>query len=101
MYASRETNQPFLVAEGLNKATISKYWVVVDGKFIPCSENASSAEAIETLFKTHFVFNVKYDQSLESFWQFIEIYFCELKTNNYKFTSKMVELRSRLANTNQ
>ncbi|KYN29790.1 hypothetical protein ALC57_00755 [Trachymyrmex cornetzi] len=67
--------QPFLLAVGSNQQAISNFYIAFDGKLLPCTAHASSIVAFDILFKTHYVFGCKYEESLEIFWKFVQIIF--------------------------
>ncbi|XP_011686422.1 PREDICTED: uncharacterized protein LOC105449120 [Wasmannia auropunctata] len=83
--------QPFLLAIGSNQQAISNFYVVIDGKLLPCPPNTSSIIAFDTLFKAHYVFGCKYEESLEIFWKFVQTIFYGIDVDNLSFTPKMRE----------
>lgn len=95
----RQTDQPWLLAQGYNKGCISQYNIILDGKCIPCPPGCTAARAFANLFMCHFVFNVEYEKVLKHFWQFIQTYYFKILEENVVYTPKMIEMRSRLQNS--
>lgn len=56
-------SQPYLLATGTSKAQVFAFYVVLDKKLVPCQLCMSLGAFVE-LFKSHFVFSLKYDDSL-------------------------------------
>lgn len=91
------TEQPFLIAIGPNRSAIAQYYISVDGKTLPIEKNSSFINALDILFKCHFVLNVKFDSFLKSFWEYLEYEVYKISTNS-NFTPKMREFRTRILN---
>ncbi|XP_074107790.1 uncharacterized protein LOC141533033 [Cotesia typhae] len=68
---STKSPQPKLLAVGLNKSAISQYHISIDNHCISLKVK-SIVEAIDALFKAHYVFNVKFDVDLKNFWIFMQ-----------------------------
>lgn len=85
------STQPQLIATGPNKKAISNFFVSIDGKLIPVPVSKID-NAIDFIFKTHFVFDVEYEKSLISFWKFLQndVYKIKCTVNN---TLKKVSLK--------
>ncbi|XP_036144470.1 uncharacterized protein LOC118646198 [Monomorium pharaonis] len=90
--------QPFLLEVGSNQQAISIFYVVFDGKLLPCPPHTSSISSFDTLFKTHYVFGCKYEESLEIFWKFVQMIFYDIDVHNHSFTPTMREVRTRIFN---
>ncbi|OXA49146.1 hypothetical protein Fcan01_15418 [Folsomia candida] len=76
-----EKTQPNLVCIGESSAVISSYFIVCDGVIIPINAK-NSVEAVDTLFKTHYVLAAEYDKNLVGFWKFIQVYIYKLDVPN-------------------
>lgn len=90
----RKTQQPFIIAQGANISAIDFYYVVVDGHTLPPVSDA--LKCFDLLFKVHFVFNIKYDERLDSFWKFIQFFYYKIDMKQELVTPKMKELCSKL-----
>ncbi|XP_056280914.1 uncharacterized protein LOC130200553 [Pseudoliparis swirei] len=67
----REAKQPDLLAVGRNKNRIDAFYIVVDKRLIPC-QATSSLGAFDELFKSHYVFNLSYDETLVPLFTFVQ-----------------------------
>ncbi|KAL2088040.1 hypothetical protein ACEWY4_016868 [Coilia grayii] len=67
----REGKQPFILAVGRARNKIDTYYIAVDKQLIPCHAT-SSLGASDKLFKSHYVFNLSYDESLVHFYTFVQ-----------------------------
>lgn len=92
----RDTTQPILIAEGTSIGAISQYSILFDSHFIQCNPNCTAAEGFATLFMAHYVFKLIYDPALENFWRFVQAFLFNIDPDEIKFTSKMIELRTRM-----
>ncbi|TWW68295.1 hypothetical protein D4764_19G0000930 [Takifugu flavidus] len=59
----RDGRQPYILAVGRTRKKIDSYYIVVDKQLIPC-QATSSLCAFDELFKSHYVFNLSYDEYL-------------------------------------
>lgn len=89
------TSQPCLVAVGQRKNLINSYFIAFEEYFIPAVAN-NAIDALDELFKSHFVFNTSYDNNLKNFYHFVEYVFYGLNQNN-GLTPTMQEIRRKLA----
>ncbi|XP_036066766.1 uncharacterized protein LOC112141726 [Oryzias melastigma] len=71
LLTTKVSNQPYLLATGTSKAQVSTFYVVLDKKLLPC-QACTTLGAFDELFKSHFVFNVKYDDALSSLYTFLQ-----------------------------
>lgn len=55
-------------------------------------------DAFDFLFKVHFVFKIRYEVGLETFFSFIQGFFYKIDISNINYTAKMRELKNRLVN---
>lgn len=72
-------NPPLVIAVGQTKSTIEQYYVQIDGNLIPMP-NKSFLDAIDTVFKLHFIYNIKFEHNVKSFWLFIQKYIYNINT---------------------
>lgn len=89
--------QPNLVCIGESSAAISSYFIVCDRVLIPINAK-SSTEAIDTLFKTHYVLATEYDKNLVGFWKFIQAYIYKLDVETTHLPRKVKEVFAQLCN---
>ncbi|KAF7642470.1 hypothetical protein LDENG_00257410 [Lucifuga dentata] len=81
--------QPFLLCTGEQKNKIQRFFIVVDQKLIPCKAQ-TSVTAFDELFKAHYVFSVSYDETLCSFYTFVQTTVYNIDARSTK------EIRARL-----
>ncbi|XP_056266178.1 uncharacterized protein LOC130190671 isoform X2 [Pseudoliparis swirei] len=67
----REAKQPYILAVGRNKNRVDAFSIVVDKRLIPC-QATSSLGAFDELFKSHYVFNLSYDETLVPLFTFVQ-----------------------------
>ncbi|XP_030581778.1 uncharacterized protein LOC115777891 [Archocentrus centrarchus] len=89
--------QPYLLASGINKQTVSTYYIVMDKKLIPC-QGTTSLAAIDELFKLHFVFSVSYDDALTNIYTFLQTTVYGIDVDSTKESPKVKELRAKFMN---
>nr|XP_001334318.4 uncharacterized protein LOC794378 [Danio rerio] len=89
--------QPYLLASGTSKAQVSTFYIVMDRKILPC-QSCTSLGAFDELFKSHFVFGVKYDDALSSLYTFVQTTVYNIDIGSTEETPKVKELRARLLN---
>ncbi|XP_056305637.1 uncharacterized protein LOC130217549 [Danio aesculapii] len=89
--------QPYLLASGTSKAQVSTFYIVMDRKILPC-QSCTSLGAFDELFKSHFVFGVKYDDALSSLYTFVQTTVYNIDIGTTEETPKVKELRARLLN---
>ncbi|XP_035700772.1 uncharacterized protein LOC118437467 [Folsomia candida] len=75
-----ELKQPNLVCLGVDKKNLSSFFIACDGQLLPIASK-NSTEAIDILFKSHYVFGTEYDISLRGLWKFIQVYIYGLETD--------------------
>ncbi|XP_051794862.1 uncharacterized protein LOC110957375 isoform X2 [Acanthochromis polyacanthus] len=90
-----DARQPFLLCIGEQKKKITRFFIVVDQKAIPCSAQTSVA-AFDVLFKTHYVFSLSYDEALSAFYTFIQTTIYNIDVGTTKETPRVKELRAKL-----
>ena len=89
--------QPYLLASGTSKAQVSTFYIVLDRKLLPC-QSCTSLGAFDELFKSHFVFSVKYDDALSSLYTFLQTTLYNIDIGTTDETPKVKELRAKLLN---
>ncbi|CAH0381283.1 unnamed protein product [Bemisia tabaci] len=75
----REKNQkapPLIVAEGVSKSKINRYLVLVDGIKLP--QVSDIITALDLYFKSFFVFNIGYPETVKQFLKFLQVYVYEI-----------------------
>ncbi|KAG1940184.1 hypothetical protein F2P79_016901 [Pimephales promelas] len=79
----REGKQPYILAVGRTQKTIDTFYIAIDKQLIPC-QATSSLGAFDELFKSHYVFNLSYDESLVHFYTFLQttVYNIDVTTTN-------------------
>ncbi|XP_033231855.1 uncharacterized protein LOC117182853 [Belonocnema kinseyi] len=86
---------PYLLAIGKNKKQICSYYIAVRGKLLE-TYATDFATAFDQLFKSYFVFHIKFEESLSAFYQFIQSFYYGLHSG-IQFTPRMREVRSYLS----
>ncbi|OXA48803.1 hypothetical protein Fcan01_16219 [Folsomia candida] len=89
-------SQPNLACLGDNKKDLTSYFIVCDRKILPIAA-LNSAEAIDTLFKSHYVFATEYDKNLSGLWKFIQVYLYKLELGTTPLPRKVKQVYSQLA----
>nr|XP_023013383.1 uncharacterized protein LOC111503328 isoform X2 [Leptinotarsa decemlineata] len=87
--------QPYIIAKGNSKLLLEEFLIVLDGKLLP-DVFTTFEDSVDYLMKVHFVFQVKYDSSLENLYKFIQVYFYNMDTENVLFNSAMLKLKCLL-----
>ncbi|KAM7423196.1 hypothetical protein PAMA_010972 [Pampus argenteus] len=87
--------QPFLLGIGEQRKKITRFFIVVDQKALPCKALTSVA-AFDVLFKTHYVFSLSYDDALSAFYTFIQTTIYNIDVGTTKETPRVKELRAKL-----
>ncbi|XP_035715375.1 uncharacterized protein LOC118438759 [Folsomia candida] len=89
-------SQPNLACLGDNKKDLTSYFIVCDRKILSIAA-LNSAEAIDTLFKSHYVFATEYDKNLSGLWNFIQVYLYKLELGTTTLPRKVKQVYSQLA----
>lgn len=82
------------MASGPSRASIQKYFIVVDGCVIGIPSEWNFADVFDLFFKVHFVFNVDYNNNLRTFLRFFEKFAYNHTTT--KITNRMQEISTQL-----
>ncbi|KAL6478131.1 hypothetical protein MHYP_G00139660 [Metynnis hypsauchen] len=97
LMSTEGNTQPYLLATGTSKAQVSSFYIVLDRNLIPC-QSCTSLGAFDELFKSHFVFSVKYDDALSSLYTFLQTTLYNIDIGTTEETPKVRELRAKLLN---
>jgi hypothetical protein len=76
-----EKSQPNLLCIGDTRKNIDSYFIVCDRKLLPIDAK-SSTEALDTLFKVHYVVGTEYDKNLLGMWKFVQTYIYKIGDNS-------------------
>ncbi|CAL8378188.1 unnamed protein product [Gadus morhua 'NCC'] len=93
--AITSSTQPYLLAIGMNRATIHEFFIVIDKQAIPC-RSTSSLGAFDKLFKTHFVFGIMYNQMLQNMYTFVQTTVFNIDVGKVRESPRVAEIRARL-----
>lgn len=97
LMSSEGNPQPYLLASGTSKAQVSSFYIVLDKNLLPC-QSCTSLGAFDELFKSHFVFSVKYDDALSSLYTFLQTTVYNIDIGTTEETPRVKELRARMLN---
>ncbi|XP_056591517.1 uncharacterized protein LOC130410713 [Triplophysa dalaica] len=89
--------QPHLLAVGSAKSVIHDFYIVMDGKLLPCQAK-SSLSAFDELFKAYFVFSVSYPHCLSAMYTFIQTTIYKIDLGIVRETPRVKDLRAKLLN---
>ncbi|KAJ8359373.1 hypothetical protein SKAU_G00158980 [Synaphobranchus kaupii] len=93
----QNNHQPYLLVSGMTKADIHSFFIAMDKTLIPCQATPTLA-AFDKLFKSHFVFSVKYDESLCSMFTFVQTTVYNIDMGKTRESPKIRELRAKVLN---
>nr|XP_055061894.1 uncharacterized protein LOC129444903 isoform X3 [Misgurnus anguillicaudatus] len=93
----REGKQPYILAVGRTRKTIDTFYIAVDKQLILC-QATSSLGAFDELFKSHYVFNLSYDESLVHFYTFLQTTVFNIDVTTTDESPRVRELRAKLLN---
>ncbi|KAK0149550.1 hypothetical protein N1851_009706 [Merluccius polli] len=93
--AITSATQPYLLAIGLNRATIHEFFIVIDKQAIPC-RSTSSLGAFDELFKAHFVFGIMYNKMLQNMYTFVQTTVYNIDIGKVRESPRVAEIRGRL-----
>ncbi|XP_053301814.1 uncharacterized protein LOC128460594 [Pleuronectes platessa] len=79
----RDGRQPYFLAVGRTRNRIDTFYIVVDKQLIPC-QSTSLLGAFDELFKSHYLFNLSYDEYLGQVFTFVQttVYNIDVATTN-------------------
>ncbi|CAL9694442.1 unnamed protein product [Knipowitschia caucasica] len=93
----RDGRQPYILAVGRTRNRIDTFYIVVDKQLIPC-QATTCLGAFDELFKSHYVFNLSYDECLGQLFTFVQttVYNIDIATTNE--SPSVRELRAKVLN---
>ncbi|OXA54544.1 hypothetical protein Fcan01_11462 [Folsomia candida] len=74
-----ETSQPALIVLGEDHSNLTSFYIICDRILLPINARTST-EAIDSLFKAHYVIGTEYDKNLTGIWKFIQVHIFQLET---------------------
>ena len=93
----RKGQQPYILAAGRTQNKIDNFYIVVDKQLIPC-QATSSLGAFDELFKSHYVFNLSYEESLVQLYTFVQTTVYNIDVTTTDESPRIRELRAKLLN---
>ncbi|XP_033956094.1 uncharacterized protein [Pseudochaenichthys georgianus] len=93
----RKGQQPYILAAGRTRNRIDTFYIVIDKPLIPC-QATSSLGAFDELFKSHYVFNLSYEESLVPLYTFVQTTVYNIDINTTDESPRIRELRAKLLN---
>ncbi|XP_054475543.1 uncharacterized protein LOC129107955 [Anoplopoma fimbria] len=91
--------KPYILAVGRTQSRIDTFYIAVDKQLIPC-QATSSLGAFDELFKSHYVFNLNYDESLVHFYSFVQTTIFNIDATSTDESPRVRELRAKILNEN-
>ncbi|CAI5669441.1 unnamed protein product [Oreochromis niloticus] len=96
---ARDGKQPYILAVGRTQNSIDTFYIAVDKQLIPC-QATSSLSAFDELFKSHYVFNLSYDESLVHLYSFVQTTIFNIDATSTDESPRVRELRAKMLNEN-
>ncbi|XP_025760152.1 uncharacterized protein LOC109198178 [Oreochromis niloticus] len=96
---ARDGKQPYILAVGRTQNSIDTFYIAVDKQLIPC-QATSSLSAFDELFKSHYVFNLSYDESLVHLYSFVQTTIFNIDATSTDESPRVRELRAKILNEN-
>ncbi|KAM6919917.1 uncharacterized protein PEZ65_011943 [Lycodopsis pacificus] len=90
----REAEQPYIFAVGRTKNRIDAFYIV-DKQLIPC-QATSSLGAFDELFKSHYVFNLSYDETLVQLFTFVQTTVYNIDVTTTDESPRVREFRAKV-----
>ena len=78
---------------------IDIFYITVDKQLIPC-QATSSLGAFDELFKSHYVFNLSYKESLVHLYSFVQTTIFNIDATSTDESPRVRELRPKILNEN-
>ncbi|XP_062408264.1 uncharacterized protein LOC134099416 [Sardina pilchardus] len=94
-----EGKQPYILAVGRVQNRIDTFYIAVDKQLIPCQATCSLS-ALDELFKSHYVFNLSYDESLVHLYTFVQTTIFNIDVTSTDESPRVRELRAKILNEN-
>ncbi|XP_053362878.1 uncharacterized protein LOC128532794 [Clarias gariepinus] len=95
----REGKQPYILAVGRTQNRIDTFYIAVDKQLIPC-QATSSLNDFDQLFKSHYVFNLSYEESLVHLYTFVQTTVFNIDVTSTDESPRVCELRAKILNEN-
>ena len=92
-----EVSQPNLLCIGEGRSNIDSFFLVCDRVLIPLAAKGAT-EAIDSLFKAHYVFGAEYDVNLVGLWKFLQVHVYNLEVDSTILPRKAKEVFGQLKN---
>ncbi|OXA55062.1 hypothetical protein Fcan01_10168 [Folsomia candida] len=92
---SDEKRQPNLICLGEDKKNLVSFSLVVDKILLPI-DATNSTEAIDRLFKSHYVFSAEYDKNLQGVWKFLQVFIYKIDVDKTDLSRKIKQVSSQL-----
>ncbi|OXA37683.1 hypothetical protein Fcan01_27540 [Folsomia candida] len=92
---SDEKRQPNLICLGEDKKNLVSFFLVVDKILLPI-DATNSTEAIDRLFKSHYVFSAEYDKNLQGVWKFLQVFIYKIDVDKTDLSRKIKQVSSQL-----
>ncbi|XP_056251846.1 uncharacterized protein LOC130181563 [Seriola aureovittata] len=93
----RDGRQPYILAVGRTRNRIDTFYIVVDKQLIPC-QATSSLGAFDELFKSHYVFNLSYDEHLGQLFTFVQTTVYNIDVATINESPRLREFRAKVFN---
>ncbi|KAK1895633.1 Protein Smaug like 1 [Dissostichus eleginoides] len=93
----RKGQQPYILAAGRTRNRIDTFYIVIDKQLIAC-QATSSLGAFDELLKSHYVFNLSYEESLVQLYTFVQTTVYNIDINTTDESPRIRELRAKLLN---
>ncbi|KAI9531994.1 hypothetical protein NQZ68_036356 [Dissostichus eleginoides] len=91
----RKGQQPYILAAGRTRNRIDTFYIVIDKRLIPF-QATSSLGSFDELFKSHYVFNLSYEESLVQLYTFVQTTVYNIDINITDESPRIRELRAKL-----
>lgn len=92
---SDDKRQPNLICRGIDKKNLTSFFLVVDKVLLPI-DATNCTEAIDRLFKSHYVFSAEYDKNLQGLWKFLQVFIYKIDVDKTDLSRKIKQVSSQL-----
>ncbi|KAM9468445.1 uncharacterized protein Hap1MRO34_013130 [Clarias gariepinus] len=82
-----------------HRTGLTPFYIAVDKQLIPC-QATSSLTAFDQLFKSHYVFNLSYEESLVHLYTFVQTTVFNIDVTSTDVSPRVRELRAKILNEN-
>ena len=90
----QKRTQPYLLQIGDGWTSPSTFFIIVDGKALPCESDVTLA--VDALFKCHYIFNIEYADELRGFYAFLEHFVYEIGVSTAHIPVRARELMASI-----